>query len=314
MSTKPNRNVVLYVTIDPCNHRSKSGALRGHGPNLERVRHAAGSWAGDAVVQDVWCADLRPEALAGPELLALFLSGSYTEWVEVFRQPSWLERLDSFCEQIRTTSVPILAVCGSHQLVARAFSGWSAVGHMVEAGGTATCIAEESDGCYRAPDPRIGEVGTFHFERIVEDPLFSRIGSASGGPLIFSQWHSDQVFEHALPAGVVSLLRPGEFARARLSPEGEQQGTIATGPGEPPTAYRRRHVASDADLCRTQALRYNVPPAGRLLYTTQFHPDLPGTDTVGSPDHGIELIHRFLDLAAEYWSSAALDFSTEASL
>src|SRR5690348_9950748 len=97
---------VLYVTIDPFNHRDEDGRLRGHGPNLARVREAVATGSDEASVLDIWCADLTAEALAEPHLLALFLSGSYTEWVEAFRQPRWLAQLDSLCDLILTTSVP----------------------------------------------------------------------------------------------------------------------------------------------------------------------------------------------------------------
>src|SRR5947208_1158109 len=83
-------------------------------------------------------------APADPSLLALFLSGSYTDWVEAFRQPEWQRLLDAWCALIRSTAAPILAVCGSHQLAAYAFGGWDAVGHMAAAGTRAVAIAEEA--------------------------------------------------------------------------------------------------------------------------------------------------------------------------
>src|SRR5262249_11470127 len=149
----------------PFDHRDAAGTLRGHAPNLARVREAAISWRSDTVVRDLWCGRTTLQTLDDPDLLALFLSGSYTDWIEAQRRPAWQGLLDDFCELIRATSVPVLAVCGSHQLVAYAFGGWRAVGHMAAAGEAAVSIAEEADGRFRAPNPRIGEVGAFCYRR-----------------------------------------------------------------------------------------------------------------------------------------------------
>src|SRR5579872_4413124 len=324
------RNTILYVTIDPFDQRTAAGDLRGHEPNLSRLRAAAAAWRSGVVVQDLWCAHLTEAALEEPSLLALFLSGSYTDWAEAFRQPVWAAELDRFCDLIRRTRVPILAVCGGHQLVAYAYGGWEAVGHMAPAGAEPVAIAEERDGVSRAPKPRVGEVGTFRYVREREDPLFAGLAAGPDDPLVFSQWHMDQVMpgavrlpgtlpdtdnqvyrcgsicpepggwrdgqsaaeaaRHVLPG--VSLLRPVGLAGARLIED------LTAGP----KAASRRHVAIDAECSRVQALRYDAQPAGRILFSTQFHPDLAGSDADGVPDHGIGLLHNFLDIAAHYWA------------
>ena len=295
------RRVLLYVTIDPYDHRDANRRLCGHGPNLARVHEAAAEWQTDTVVRDVWCGNVTPRTFDDSTLLALFLSGSYTEWVEVFRRPAWGEMLDGFCNSIRATSVPILAACGGHQLVAYAFGGWKAVGHMSAQGAAPVSISEEADGVFCGPNPRVGEVGTFLYHRAVADPLFADLADAPDSPLIFSQWHFDQVFEAALPVGAVSLVRPTNLKRASFKAEGTEPGSASVHADGRTTAFARRQVASLEECCRTQALRYDVSPVGRVLYTTQFHPDLAGADAAGNTDHGIALIHNFQDLADRYW-------------
>ena len=296
------RRVVLYVTIDPYDHRGSAGELRGHGPNLARLREAATTWRYDTIVSDVWCGHVTADTLKELSLLALFLSGSYTDWVEAVRQPGWHRLLDTFCALIRGTSTPVLAVCGSHQLAAYAFGGWKAVGHMAAWGEDPVSIAEEADGVSRAPNPRIGEVGTFLYRREIDDPLFDRLTALADDPLIFSQWHFDQVVLRALPAE--SLLRPVGLNRAALDTAFGREFAhrpVQDTDGEPSTPMLRRQVESAEECCRVQALRYDVPPAGRILYTTQFHPDLAGADSAGNGDHGIGLLHNFLQLADAFW-------------
>lgn len=275
--------------------------MRGHGPNLGRVREAAASWRADTIVSDIWCRHVSTATLEDPDLLGLFLSGSYTDWVEARRQPAWQEQLDAVCQVIRTAHAPMLAVCGSHQLVGYAFGGWKAVSHMAAGGQAAATIAEETDGVTRAPNPRIGEVGTFHYRRERADPLFAGLTDRPDEPLIFSQWHYDQVVASPLPPGAISLLRPDGLKCAAQNGGIASLGDVTVVPGRPPVPFVHRGLESDAECCRAQALRYDVPPAGRLLYTTQFHPDLAGKDSEGNADHGIGLLHSFFGLAEAYW-------------
>ncbi len=307
MANGSERRVVLYVTVDPFDHRDGAGELRGHKPNLARLKEAATSWRPDTIVKDIWCAHLAEETLADPSLLALFLSGSYTDWMEAFREPEWQRMLDAYCALLRQTHVPILAVCGSHQLVAYAFGGWKAVGHMAARGAPAVSIAEEADGISRVPNPRVGEVGTFLYRRETGDPLFAGLAERPEDPLIFSQWHQDLVLLPGLPAE--SLLRPIGLECAALDPTFPRGPRVALQPpslGEteigPARTPSRRHVESVEECCRVQALRYDVPPAGRILYTTQFHPDLAGADSAGNRDHGIAMLHNFFSLADAVWA------------
>ena len=88
-----------------------------------------GSGAAGRHVEDTLVPLLTDACLEADDLLALYLSGSFTEWYESFKNPAWNRAIDNLSDQVRCTSVPILAVCGSHQLIGRCFGGWEAIGH-----------------------------------------------------------------------------------------------------------------------------------------------------------------------------------------
>ncbi len=263
------RDLVLYVTIDPWDHRLRDDK-GGHMPNFSRLCQVAQGWRSEIEVEDLWMTDLTDERLSDPSLLAIFLSGSFTEWYEVFRQTVWQEQLDRLCETIRTTNVPILAVCGSHQLVARAYGGWRAIGHMSENGQAPIPISSEADGQFKAPDPRPSEIGVYGFHRLntnisgATDPLLEGLPDAA----YFVEYHRDEVLR--VPKGTVFLLSPS-------FPQG---------------------------ISPFQALRYTTAPAGRILYTVQFHPELewwePDPNAEVASQNGARLIENFLSIAQKY--------------
>ncbi len=258
------RRRILYVTIDPANHRQPDGSAGGHAANLQRLCQITQQWRSEAVVEDTWCGLLGDELLEADDLLALYLSGSFTEWYESFSDRAWDAALCRLCDQIKRIGVPILAVCGSHQLIGRCFGGWEAVAHVASGAEPPVTIWEERDGTFRAPDPRNGEVGVFELSRCPEaapDPLLAGIPE----PAQFVEYHRDQVV--AASSSATCLLR--------------------------------------SMACKIQALRYDCEPKGRLLYTLQFHPELPWSDgsaqAQAANSNGARLILNFLDLADEYW-------------
>jgi hypothetical protein len=133
-------------------------------------------------------------------------------------------------------------------------------------------------------DPRIGEVGEFgfHFERPA--PILAGLSDS----VYFAEWHHDQVLASALPSGAISLLTPNE-----LTPETYQD----------PVGAWHRPIIDAGERARVQALRYDVPPAGRILYTTQFHPDIQQFVDPHVDNNGRQFIRNFLNLADSYWQS-----------
>ncbi len=272
----PRRTTVLYVTIDDVPEQP------GHEPNIERLREIAARRGLTVERRHMSEVDDRD-----PSLFMLFLAGSFPEWIRTRTDAVWEAQLARFAELVRATRVPILAVCGSHQLIAQAYGGWEAIGH-VRANGDATprSIAREREtGESLVPTPRLGEVGAFPMTIRVDDPLFAGMGPR----LYFMAHHHDEVVEEALPRELLPLLDPDEDAPS------VDDGKVARS--------------------RVQALRLEDPT--RILYSLQFHPELPSAVVRGeliAPDDallaradadGERLLERFFDVAAAHWSASA---------
>ena len=118
------RDHIWYVTIDP-EDNCRPDHNR-HRRNITRLQAIAERAA--IRVDPIWMPNLQAEMLEEEDLLAIFGSGSFSEWFAYTQNPFWAEQLDRYCELIRTMHVPMMAVCGTHQLVVRAFDGWDGVG------------------------------------------------------------------------------------------------------------------------------------------------------------------------------------------
>lgn len=270
----PTRRVVPYVTIDIDDHKSRPD--HDHQHNLRGLKEAAAGFDAGTYIEDRWSREVDGRVLADPHLLALFLAGSWDEWIEIYRRLDWSWELQRFGTLVRGTDVPTLAVCGSHQLLAATFAGWGDVGHMTPAGSTPRPISAEADGTSRIPTPRLGEVGVF--PTVVAGPADPLLAGLPAQPM-FAEYHHDAV------------LAPPPSSRPILLPDG-LNGADQSG------AKFWERVTRPQDRCQVQALRYDVPPTGRLLYATQFHPEL----TWGGP-HGAVLLRNFFRLARDYWAS-----------
>lgn len=298
-----SRNLVLYVTLDGQQHRGPDGGPGAHATNFNNLCAIARDWRAGARVEHAWCPELSPAVLDDPQLLALVMAGSFTDWVEAMRQPEWLRMLDEYAALIRLTRVPILAICGSHQFVAYVYGGWDAVGHMADEGRTPVRASAEVDGVLRATSPRVGEVGVYAFRAEQPDPILAGLPER----MHFVEYHHDEVLLDGLPPNVHSLLGPDgvDDALQRLPYD---MGPAIVAPGQSPVHFIHRPVATPQERCRAQLLRCDVPPAGRVFYSTQIHPEL----TWDAPDQvaraanreGPILIHNFLDLADDYWRNS----------
>jgi GMP synthase-like glutamine amidotransferase len=286
------RRMVLYITIDHDDHHETDGTAGRHAPNFDNLRRIATDWRANTFVDDFWCPQVVSSMLDDPHVLALFLSGSFDEWVEVFRQSTWASHLDRWCALIQAIDMPILAVCGSHQLIAHAYASWEAVGHMANADEAPVPISDEADNVFRAPNPRIGEVGVYSFRSERFDPILTSLPE----PMYFVEFHHDQVLDFALPSAATSLL----------APDGVDDALQAQS-GDPGTSPDHQSISIPQERCRIQALKYDVSPPGRVLYTTQFHPELKWGSTddqaMAAAEHGPLLIHNFLNIADAYWST-----------
>jgi Hemopexin len=285
------RDHIWYVTIDDTDYFQFG--YDSHGPNLSRLQSIAETLG--IQVDPIWMAHLTDEILADQTLLALFGAGSFPEWFTP--NPSipcwpdgnvnsaWVQQLDYYCNQIRNTDVPIFAVCGSHQLVAAAFVGWDAVGHMVPSGQGVPTVADEfRQNRSLMPLPRLGEVGIFPF-RISSgkhsNPLLAGVADTSR----FVEAHHDQVVSGRYHPSFEALLEPDPDR----SPD----------PGRPANSCHANPVSA-GDRCQVQAL--GLTGSGRVLYSTQFHPELP-SGNMDIDAQSERLLLNFIDIAKGFWAA-----------
>lgn len=271
------RDLIWYVTLDEEDYLAP-GEERGQGhlPNLTRLRAVAER---DGLrVAPVYMDDVTDERLTDSRLLALFGAGSFPEWSRQASDARWKARLDRYAATIRAMTVPLLAVCGTHQFVAAAFHGWEAVAHLTPRTTPPVTIAEElADGTSRIPRPRPGEVGVFPLRRVggTQDPILDGLPDA----LRFVQYHRDHVLPGRHPA-FTSLLEP--------DPAQEPVFWL-------PDSEEHHNPAHPTEYAPVQLLRLDHPD--RLLYTAQFHPELPSGDAAVDAI-GERLLRNFFALAA----------------
>jgi GMP synthase-like glutamine amidotransferase len=298
------RTKVLYVTLD-------AERDRGNASNVAGLTSAARKWerSPPLEVEQVWWGDLQHLDAAALEAkynpFMLFLAGSFTEWQDYGRNADWARLLDTWCAMVQATRVPILAVCGSHQLLARTFgNGWDAIGHMVSESAADVTIGSElatSPPTDRIPSPRLGEHGTFPFHAprwAEDDPLLAR--GLGERVMHFTESHADQVLRKGIGWDFVEIMSPAKDEDA------------LDVPGSTPLRSR--------DRCKVQALRWVGDE--RVMYSLQFHPELPihpdfrdsrrtspevlaQAEALGTD--GETLLVNFFDVVASYWSASAND-------
>jgi GMP synthase-like glutamine amidotransferase len=276
-SSMRERSQVMYVIID----RPEDALPADHDPNLRGLSAVVAGWdpavkivavtiddlldLGEAAIDDTWSP------------LAIFSAGSFTEWFMYGVDFGWRRRLDHYMSLLRTLTIPTLAVCGSHQLVALAFNGFGAVAHMTNAGKPVR-IADELAASMPSgmwPSPRVGEEGTYPIvatSAAENDPVARTTSSA---PMAAAH-HKDMVIE----TSGFTLLYRGDESR--------------------PAATRARDQVEER--CQVQALKLDDP--GRLLYTTQFHPEMCAFDESDAQDAGFgkSFVAAFLQQARGWWS------------
>jgi hypothetical protein len=298
------RTKILYVVIDEAADRDAHWGE--HDANVGGLKAAVDAFqgpSGSLVVEktDVYSlyakapASMRNQTaltfsiddLRGDrDVFAIFGAGSFTEWqtYKAIPQPTlagtsitYQNALDLYMAVLRGNSVPIFAVCGSHQLVAAAFNSFTALAHMNDSGSPPP-----------ATDPpptwsRPGEFGTY--------PIALAAGAAADNLLIelvrrkagtqnmkFAIHHCDMVVN----TGLFQLLFQEDAARP-ASPD----------PGAGSQATKRCHV---------QGMKRNYDPSDdRLLYTTQFHPEMEAFGSALDDGWGRALLGSFFSLATAFW-------------
>jgi len=272
------RRRVLYVVID----RVEDGPMSYHQSNIHGVRTAVSAFDPTFEVVALTVTDLAgmDAALldATYQPLAVFGAGSFTEWFMYAVDSSWRSRLDHYMGLLRTMKIPLVAVCGSHQLVAIAFNGFSAVAHMTDHGAPVRVSEELAAPKPRGmwPWPRVGEEGNYPV-LATQAGLLDPIVKASGTAPIAASHHKDMVVD----TSGFTLLYQGDESRTPATTAGEQVKV----------------------RCRVQGMRLDDPT--RLLYSTQFHPEMRGFDesTTDDKGFGVKWLHAFLREAQAFWAA-----------
>lgn len=272
------RSCVLFVVID----RPADAELPAHGPNVSGLTAAVKAFDPSARVVPVTIHDLaemdaaRIDATYAP--LAIVGAGSFTEWYRYGTDPDWRRALDHWMAVLRTTTIPTLAICGSHQLVGLAFNGFGAVAHMNDRGEPIRIATELAASPPRGmwPSPRVGEEGTYPIAATVageSDPL---VRAMPPFPMAATH-HKDMVVDTT----GFTLLYVGDDARVAATSAGDQAQT----------------------RCRVQAMRLDAKH--RILYSSQFHPEMCAFDESTCDDRGFGAIWiaEFLKLARAWWDA-----------
>ena len=276
------RDHIWYVTIDDYDYFQKNNL--GHANNLRGLQDIADKVGVQA--DPIWMAKLREEFLGDITLLALFGAGSFPEWFLAASKPDWSRHLDDYCRQIRNTDVPILAVCGTHQLVGRAFADWGAVGHMAPADRPIPTVADEfAQKSDLIPRPRLGEVGIFPFRVSAGQEMDPLLAGLPNTPQ-FLEYHHDQV---------ITGRHPGFQALVEPDPNRSPEFWLADD-------ANHMNPHNDNDRCRVQLLRLNA--SDRVLYTTQFHPEMPAhiINNANAAWQSEQLIKNFIGIARSFWA------------
>jgi GMP synthase (glutamine-hydrolysing) len=210
MKALPPRDTALYIDIELARLRPREEPYqRGHAARISlflppRVR-----------CQYRWYGELTPRDLESDRLSSVVVSGNNAEWSEYDASTPPLAPLQRFLASEATT-IPILALCGGHQLVAMAFG--ARVDHMA--------------------DPR-GEVGASYEVEILDstDPIFAPFGKRAR----FMQSHHDEVtevhpsFVHLASSPVCAIQalrhRTRPLYTVQFHPEQDARGTVPDGDG-----------------------------------------------------------------------------------
>lgn len=288
----PRRRNVLYITIDRPTELTASPD--GHDPNIAGLEAAARQFDNHLQILRINLDAVPPDADALEQQwhpFSLFCAGSFTEWYHYGNSADsdlnvraediiWTQRLNNYIAIIRKTDIPIFAVCGSHQLMAAAFNGFGALAHMNNNGPPISIAAEHAITPHRllAPKPRVGEEGTYPLSLTAAgsaDPVLSRAA-------LPSVWGSDHHKDMVTGTNGFTVMIVPDNSRSPCT-------------GLPAQAIPR---------CLVQGMRRN--DSSRLLYSTQFHPEINcflDATTVTDGGFGARLLVEYFREAEQWWNT-----------
>jgi hypothetical protein len=258
----------------------------------------------------------------GTRPFAIFSTGSFTWWEDI-GDTDWKAALDQYMSFIKNTSIPFFGVCGSHQLVALTYG--ATVVHMINQ-------LDATKNAHPKWDP--GEKGTFPV-RLVEsappdDPIVrfwkglappktpgtpALTKQSDGNSALMALHHVNEVLD--VPSQFTHLFTSegtvGPYYReATLSTDGgaDQTGTVSGATISTKTSKKPIDVWWTAyvsglpwEAKRTTVQGMVLDDPDRLLYTTQFHPEVAGWGGGNDGGNGDALLTKFLEMADAWWRS-----------
>jgi GMP synthase-like glutamine amidotransferase len=234
--------------------------------------------------------------------LAIFSAGSSRLWEDLRTDETWRREIEGYISFLRDkTSIPILAVCGSHQLVALAWGG--SIVHMVS---QTNALATP----HPLADP--GEYGVFPIRAVdpsSKDPLAQLVVSErrtlkdGSQDTLMAFRHSDEI--GIVPAGFEVLFTSndtvGWYYRADLWFLPQKNARIGTG-----------NIWSMGDTDKKTSLQWRVrrgrvqglrlDSRDRLLYTTEFHPEMDNFFAKHNDEgNGQAFLRTFFRMSGQWW-------------
>jgi GMP synthase-like glutamine amidotransferase len=248
-------------------------------------------WWGD--ISHLTAADLEAKPIA-----AIVASGSHDEWIHMgLSNPAWGEWIKRLAQVMKSTTIPMLCICGSHQVLHAAYSefGWAAVAHMShpneESEGYKTITSELETGTSCIPSPRMSEYGIFPLtlrNSNEVDPIYNGVSTL---PIVWvTENHSDCVIDSRVSPQFESLLVPAPFDEQLMA-----------------RAVLSKTIDPEA---RSLAQMYRWKGSDRILYSCQFHPELtcyPFADDSARlssaciENAGQSMLQNFFTLAVDFW-------------
>jgi GMP synthase (glutamine-hydrolysing) len=181
------RDLVYYIDVEPVT------ADPDIGKKCARIAAASGCTVKTVSYRDLINNPASRASMRAPDVLAWFISGSFSEWSDY--PASDLTALQAFLVN-EVKGMPVLGVCAGHQLMAMAYG--SKVGHM---GCFDAKLSPPDSACPEAYASSPSGWKTLVVTRLVSHALFTGISPAEK----FNFSHHDEV--KSVPGGFVNLAQ-----------------------------------------------------------------------------------------------------------
>jgi GMP synthase (glutamine-hydrolysing) len=162
---------------------------------LANIEHNVRNLADEPDVLTLHLSEVTPESVAAFDADAIVLSGTLRDFD--YYDPAMIDRFAAF---VHETTVPVLGICGGHQLIGLAYD-------------TRVVTLDRLEPSERR-DNRLVEYQYRYVKIVKDDPIFDRIDDAAGGAFpagrvgrrgILRVWQNHGLMVEHLPEGFVQL-------------------------------------------------------------------------------------------------------------